>query len=192
MVKLADLREIRARRARLDAEELSLIDQARRAGATWPEIAEALGLASRQAAEQRRNRLAQAAERDSRPQRAELDRGYGDSLVHLREAALHLHRRIGADRRWDSRFPRAALVRETLSAAPDAPPGALFDLVAQALSDLGAASGDAGPGDPAGRADVAGETGRAGPAGAPSPRLPGPLRDAVERLRVSFEGASPG
>src|SRR5689334_20854021 len=122
---LAELREIRARRAELDAAELSLIDQARRAGITWPAIAEALGLASRQAAEQRRQRLAQAAGRESRSRRAELDRGYGESLPRLRESAVDLHRRIGADRRWDTRFPRAVLVRETLSAAPDAPPGAL-------------------------------------------------------------------
>ncbi|GIE84873.1 hypothetical protein [Actinoplanes regularis] len=138
MVDLSELCEIRARRARLDAEELALIDRARRDGATWPAIAAALGLASRQAAEQRRHRLAQTAEREARPFRAEIDSAYGDGPAHLREAAIDLHRRIGADRRWDGRFPRAALVRETLSVAPDAPPGALYDLVSQALADLGA------------------------------------------------------
>ncbi len=137
MADLSDLRDIRARRARLDAEELALIDRARRDGATWPAIASALGLTSRQAAEQRRHRLAEAAERDSRPMRAKIDRAYGASTARLREAALDLRRRIGADRRWDNRFPRAALVRETLSVTPDAPPGALYDLVGQALDDLG-------------------------------------------------------
>jgi hypothetical protein len=165
MADLSELREIRARRARLDAEELELIDHARRAGATWPAIAEALGLASRQAAEQRRHRLARAADRDARPLRVQLDSAYGESLTNLRDAALELNRRIGADRRWDSRFPRATLVRETLSAAPDAPPGALFDLVVQVLADL---------------------------AGPDQPRFPAPLRSAVDRLRVSAEAARPG
>ncbi|GAA4599863.1 hypothetical protein BJY16_003234 [Actinoplanes octamycinicus] len=164
MADLSGLRGIPARRARLDAEELALIDQARRDGVTWPAIAEALGLASRQAAEQRRHRLAQAAERESRPSRLQLDSGYGESPTHLRESVTELHRRIGADRRWDARFPRAALVRETLAAAPDAPPGALYDLAAQALADL------TGPG---------------------VPRFPAPLRAALTRLEASFAAASP-
>jgi hypothetical protein len=153
---LTELRAIPARRARLDAEELELIDRARRDGSTWTEIAAALGLASRQAAEQRRARLAQASERASRPLRQELDQGYGPGAPELRKRSVELHRRIGADRRWDGRFIRAALVRETLAAAPDAPAGALYDLVTAVLADL------AGP-------DV--------------PPLPGPLRTAVERLR---------
>ncbi|WP_239082233.1 hypothetical protein, partial [Actinoplanes teichomyceticus] len=180
---LAGLRAIPARRARLDADELALIDQARRAGATWPAIAEALGLASRQAAEQRRHRLAQALARDARPQRARLDQGYGESLARLRESALDLHRRIGADRRWDGRFRRAALVRETLAAAPDAPPGALYDLVSQALADLTAAPETAGPADRTGPADPARPGGPA--------RLPVPLRAAVERLRERWANANP-
>ncbi|MEU4624382.1 hypothetical protein AB0G04_30950 [Actinoplanes sp. NPDC023801] len=156
MAELEGLRGIRARRAALDAEELELIDRARRSGGTWPEIAAALGLGSRQAAEQRRLRLARAAERDSLPRRWELDQAYGRSAVDLRKCAVELHRRIGADRRWDDRFRRAALVRETLAAAPDAPAGALHDLVTVVLADLAAP-------------DV--------------PVLPGPLRAAVNRLR---------
>lgn len=159
MTELAELRTVQARRARLDAEELELIDRARRDGATWAEIAAALGLTSRQAAEQRRARLAQTSERVSRPHRRELDQGYGPSVPELRKRSVELHRRIGADRRWDGRFTRAALVRETLAAAPDAPAGALYDLIAAVLGDL------AGP-------DV--------------PPLPGPLRMAVERLREAF------
>lgn len=157
MSDLGELHEIPARRARLDAEELTLIDRARRDGATWTEIAEALGLASRQAAEQRRLRLARAAERESRPHRVQLDSAYGQSVHNLRESTLDLHRRIGADRRWDRRFARAVLVRETLSAATDAPAGALFDLVAAVLEDL---------------AEV--------------PPLPAPLRAAVAGLRERF------
>ncbi|SDT64019.1 hypothetical protein [Actinoplanes derwentensis] len=156
MAELVELRAVRERRARLDAEELELIDRARRGGATWPEIAAALGLASRQAAEQRRSRLASAAERVLRPQREDLDRAYGRGVAEIRKRAVDLYRRIGADRRWDRRFVRAALVRETLDAAPDAPAGALYDLVVAVLADLSAPE---------------------------IPDLPGPLRSAVERLR---------
>ncbi|MEU4426419.1 hypothetical protein AB0F81_37835 [Actinoplanes sp. NPDC024001] len=164
MADLSDLRAIPARRASLDAEELELIDRARRDGATWPEIAAALGLASRQAAEQRRLRLARAAERESRPHRVQLDVGYGESVRHLRESAVELHRRVGADRRWDGRFARAVLVRETLAAAPDAPAGALFDLAAAALADLSEPE---------------------------IPVLPAPLRAAVSRMRTALTAARP-
>ncbi|MDR6322666.1 hypothetical protein [Actinoplanes couchii] len=155
---LSELREVPARRAAIDAVELESIDRARRSGASWAQIASALGLASRQAAEQRRQRLAEAAERASRPQRRKLDRDYGPNVSNLRERAVELHRRIGADRRWDRRFTRAALVRETLAATPDAPAGALYDLVVVALADL------SGP-------DV--------------PVFPGPLRSAIARLRAA-------
>jgi hypothetical protein len=160
LAELDELRGIRARRADLDAEELELIDRARRSGMTWPAIAAALGLGSRQAAEQRRRHLAEAAERDSLPRRQELDQGYGDSASRLRERAVDLYRRIGADRRWDARFNRAALVRETLSAAPDAPAGALYDLVTAALGDL------------------------------ENRLLPQPLRASVERLRAESQNPS--
>lgn len=156
MADLEALRDIRAERARLDNEELTLIDRARRDGATWPEIAAALGLASRQAAEQRRHRLVTAAERAARSRWQELDEGYGPTAPELRRRATELHRRIGADRRWDHRFTRAPLVRETLAAAPDAPAGALFDLVTAVLADLSAAD---------------------------LPVLPAPLRTAISHLR---------
>jgi hypothetical protein len=157
--ELNELRAIPAARARLDARELDLIDRARRGGATWSQIADALGMASRQAAEQRRLRLAASV----RPVRAELDEGYGAGLADLRAAAVELHRRIGADRRWDRRFGRAALVRETLAAAPEAVGGSLFSLVNDVIGDLAA---EAGP-------------------------LPGPTRTAVERLRHALAAASP-
>ncbi|GIF21147.1 DNA-binding transcriptional MerR regulator [Actinoplanes tereljensis] len=159
MVELSELRAIPERRASLEADELALIDRARRAGATWAEIAEALGLTSRQAAEQRRLRLAATL----RPVRRDLDRAYGEKLSDLRAAAVELHRRIGADRRWDRRFVRAALVRETLAAAPEAPGGGLYSLVDAALSDLAEAE----------------------------PALPGPTRAAIARLRAAVEAASP-
>jgi len=158
MADLSDLRAIPAARARLDAAELALIDQARRDGVTWADIAEALGLTSRQAAEQRRLRLATAALRTP----AGVDEGYGERIAALRAAAVDLHRRIGADRRWDRRFTRAALVRETLVAAHDAPGGSLFALVTEVVRDLGEGAG-----------------------------LPGPTRSAVDRLRSALAAASP-
>jgi hypothetical protein len=160
MADLSDLRAVPAARARLDAEELALIDRARRDGATWAEIASALGMTSRQAAEQRRERLAAAV----RPVRGDLDRGYGKGIARLRAAAVELDRRIGADRRWDGRFRRATLVRETLAAAPEAAAGALFSLVAAVLGDI---------------------------ADEPAARLPAVTRAAVERLRTALEAAQP-
>ena len=158
MADLSGLRAVPAARARLDATELTLIDQARRAGATWADIAAALGLSSRQAAEQRRLRLATAALQAP----AELDERYGERIAALRTAAAELHRRIGADRRWDRRFARAVLVRETLAATPSAPAGSLFELVTAVADDL---------------AEV--------------PALPGPTRAAVHRLRAALEEAQP-
>ncbi|WP_312034447.1 hypothetical protein [Actinoplanes sp. TBRC 11911] len=161
MAELAELRAVPAARARLDAEELALIDRARREGATWADIADALGLTSRQAAEQRRLRLATAA---SAGVRAELDRAYGQGIAGLRAAAAELHRRVGADRRWDRRFVRAALVRETLEASADAPGGSLFSLAAAVVGDLSPEVTAA---------------------------LPGPSRAAVGRLRAALEAAAP-
>src|ERR1700754_2447475 len=126
MADLSSLRTIPAERARLDAAELALIDQARRDGATWIEIAEALGLGSRQAAEQRRLRLASAVQPIA-PDPA----GYGAEVAALRQAAVELHRRVGADRRWDRRFTRATLVRQTLAAVPEATVSGLYALAAE-------------------------------------------------------------
>jgi len=159
-VDLAELRAIPAARHELDAAELALIDRARRDGATWSEIAGALGLTSRQAAEQRRLRLVAAV----RPVPHGLDQGYGDKIATLREAAAELHRRIGADRRWDGRFRRAALVRQTLAGAPEATAGGLYSLVAAAVGDLDRAAGRP---------------------------LPEPTRAAVDRLRAALTEAAP-
>jgi hypothetical protein len=130
---LESLRGIPAARARLDSAELDLIDRARRSGATWADIASALGLASRQAAEQRRLRLATSV---ARLRQQTLDDGFSASIAALRAAAVELDRRIGADRRWDNRFPRATLVRLTLTAALTAPPGGLFSLARDVSDDL--------------------------------------------------------
>jgi len=133
--ELGQLAEIGPARAALDERELELIDRARQAGATWAEVATALGLASRQAAEQRRQRLVAAA----RSRRHDQDLRYAHSIVILRAAVDDLHRGIAADRRWTARFPRASLVRATVQTALDAPPGGLYALSAQAAEDLAGA-----------------------------------------------------
>jgi hypothetical protein len=154
---LQALRRIPAARARLDDEELALIDRARRAGSTWADIAAALGLASRQAAEQRRLRLATSA---GKARQQSLDSA---EIGALRAAAVELDRRLGADRRWDARFPRAELVRMTLQAALAAPAGGLFSLVSDAAADLSTCSAT----------------------------LPRPTRAAVDRLLAAWRAATP-
>jgi len=134
---LAELAHLQAERTRLDERELELIERARHDGVTWTQIAAALGLASRQAAQQRHQRLVAA----GRSRRHDLDAPYGPQIPALRTAVADLYRWIGADRRWDSRFVRAALVRETAAVALDAEPGALYALAAHIAADLR----DAGP-----------------------------------------------
>ncbi|MEU8209634.1 hypothetical protein AB0B85_10590 [Micromonospora sp. NPDC049044] len=130
--ELDRLAEIRATRARLDEQELEIIDRARHDGATWAQIATALGLGSRQAAEQRRQRLAAA--RWSR--RQHLDLRLPPQIAALRSAVADLGRWVDADRRWDGRFRRAALVRSTVDAALDAAPGSLYALTVHLAADL--------------------------------------------------------
>ncbi|GIJ32847.1 hypothetical protein [Micromonospora sediminimaris] len=132
---LDQLADIPSARDRLDDTELDLIDRARQAGATWNQVAEALGLGSRQAAEQRRQRLAAA--RTAR--RTDSDRRWPAEVAALRGLLTDLRRWIDADRRWDSRFPRAALTRRTTVLALEAEPGALYDLAARIRADLPAA-----------------------------------------------------
>ncbi|MEU3457774.1 hypothetical protein ABZ671_29915 [Micromonospora sp. NPDC006766] len=130
--ELRELADLASARAQLDERELTLIERARQQGVTWAEIATALGLASRQAAEQRRQRLVAAA----RSRRLVADRGCAPPLADLRLAVTELHRWILDDRNWASRFPRAPLVRGTLAAALLAPAGSLHDLATHAAADL--------------------------------------------------------
>ncbi|KAB1152840.1 hypothetical protein F6X68_16105 [Micromonospora sp. AMSO12t] len=130
--ELSELSTVTADRARLDERELELIDRARHLGATWAQIAAALGLGSRQAAEQRRQRLVAA----RRSRRQERDLGYSARIAAIRGAVFDLQRWIDADRRWDARFRRAALVRRTAEAALDADPGSLYALASLLAADL--------------------------------------------------------
>ncbi|MEU1587510.1 hypothetical protein [Micromonospora sp. NPDC005710] len=132
MTELARLAEIRANRAHLDAQELETIDRARHGGATWAQIATALGLGSRQAAEQRRQRL--VATRWLRRRR--LDLRLPPQISALRAAVADIAGWIGADQRWDTRFRRASLVRSTVDTALDAAPGSLYELARHLATDL--------------------------------------------------------
>jgi hypothetical protein len=139
---LAALASLRLVRADIDRVERELIGAARALGQAWPAIAAALGVGTRQAAEQRWLRLSGGSTRDpvrvraDRKRQRSVDSAAGESLVELRRAAVELHRRIEADRAWDGRHSLAALARSSLAAAVDAPPGGLFALCYNAIGDL--------------------------------------------------------
>ena len=131
-------------RERLDRCELMLIEAARASGASWTRVAEALGLGSRQAAEQRFLRLSGQSTRDTGAARTarrgqqSVDARYGPGIARLRTAVRRALARVELDPGWDRRFPRAALCRDSLAMARDAPPGALFALAEHVLADLAA------------------------------------------------------
>ncbi|MEV4624060.1 hypothetical protein AB0J74_35780 [Asanoa sp. NPDC049573] len=133
---------LRGVRDRIDATERALIESARGGGASWATIGGALGLGTRQAAEQRFLRLAGEQNRDVAPTRQarqrqrSVDTQHGPAIAHLRRAARGLLRRIEADPGWDDRFARATLARDTLRIAADAPPGGLFSLATSVIDDL--------------------------------------------------------
>ena len=80
------LASLQSERRRLDEEELRLLAEARRAGLSWAAIAPALGVASRQAAEQRYLRLLSG---DPRPARELRKQEASQGLSALREAVTH-------------------------------------------------------------------------------------------------------
>jgi hypothetical protein len=125
---MAALSRLAAQRADLDHAEAELIDSARAMGVGWAQIAAALGLRSRQAAEQRRARLAGIAGRQ---------RIVDNAVVRdLRAAVRAALDAFGEE--WDALAPQALLARMSLEAAVDAAAGAMFALCAHALSDLDA------------------------------------------------------
>ncbi|MDP9818755.1 hypothetical protein [Spirilliplanes yamanashiensis] len=125
---LTGLARLRARRAQLDAEELELLTAARAAGATWAQIAAALGVATRQAAEQRHARLLRATRHHD---------GDTPPVTELRAAAAGLRAALAGT--------GPALTLATLDAAATAPPGALYSLAAHVAADLTAADLTAAP-----------------------------------------------
>jgi hypothetical protein len=121
-------------RAALEDRERALIAAAREEGASWADIATALGLRSRQAAEQRQLRLqaAPTARRDvpgarqDKRIRSSADVRAGGGIGALRHAVTAV---LGlAD------LPE--LTRRTLRIASTADPGALVDLARLAAADL--------------------------------------------------------
>ena len=139
---LQALSDLKAVRVDLDRIERELIGTAREQLIGWPEIAGALGLGSRQAAEQRWLRLRGLETRDpiqvrrSQQQQRIVDNVAGPELAELRRAAIQAYRHIEADRDWDQRHRRAALVRTSLAVAVRAEPSALYALCDNASSDL--------------------------------------------------------
>jgi hypothetical protein len=148
---LAALAQLGGLRRAIDYAERDLIDTARRRGVGWGEIARALGLRSRQAAEQRRLRLVGPDRRDPSPVREHrhgqriVDRLAGEAIVRLRNATVAALRQLDRDPDWDTRDARAALVRSSLRTAASAPPGVLYSLVEQAIADLNAFTTPAPP-----------------------------------------------
>ncbi|WP_155375457.1 hypothetical protein [Catellatospora vulcania] len=156
---LADLRDLRAA---IDHAERDLLAAARRRGVSWARVAAALGLRTRQAAEQRATRLAAQVAAQS----GDCQHCVDTTLVaELRSAARAAAGQMAADPSWDGVEPCAALVRTGLTAAVDAPAGALYSLVEHAVDDLSAVDLD----------------GR-----------PVLLRVAVGRLRQAYRAATPG
>jgi hypothetical protein len=128
---LAALADTAETRARLDASERRMVASARAGGATWAQVAAALGLQSRQAAEQRWQRLGGGAT----PR-------LGVDVDRLRALMALLHNRLVRSTVDDA---AVRLARSTLDVAADAAPGALHDLAAHAVDDLRAAAADAVP-----------------------------------------------
>ncbi|MFC7240895.1 hypothetical protein ACFQO7_00245 [Catellatospora aurea] len=135
---LSDLRELRAA---IDHAERDLLTAARRRGVSWARVASALGLRSRQAAEQRATRLGEQAAAAHECQHC-VDIA---PVAELRSAARDAAAEMAADPSWDGVQPRAALTRAGLAAAAEAPAGALYSLVEHAVSDLAAVDLDGRP-----------------------------------------------
>lgn len=122
---------IEAARREVDEAERELIEAARAQGHGWAAIAVALGLRSRQAAEQRWLRLCAWQGRDPGPERARrraqqsVDSQAGIEIARLRQAVIAAYRQVDGPE----------LLKQTLAAAIDAPPGALFELACKAVED---------------------------------------------------------
>ncbi|GAA1659680.1 hypothetical protein ACFQY4_11640 [Catellatospora bangladeshensis] len=157
------LERLRELRTAVDRAELELLVAARgRQRVSWARVAVALGLRSRQAAEQRAARLTE--------QLGSLSAGGCQfcvdtpAVAELRAAARTAAGELAADPSWDGAHPRAALARSGLATAADAPPGPLYALVEHALADL---------------------------SGVDLVARPVLLRVAVGRLREAFAAAAP-
>jgi hypothetical protein len=126
-------------RAEIDALERAAIDAARAEGASWAAIAEALGLTSRQAAEQRRLRLddPQRGRDAAKTRRRQIRQRTIDTpyVTELRSAVATVRNAldVGAE---EHRTGPVALARRTAGFAATAPAGALIDLAHLVVDDL--------------------------------------------------------
>lgn len=141
---LAALEALRHLREQLTAWEPELIAAAREAGASWTQLAPALGVASRQAAERRYLRLQPTDRPDSTGEqrvRAERDRRAGDRAVNTwaRENAAALRRLAGQVSTLEglSRSGRQQIDRVERALAGDDAAGLLPELT-RAAEHLGA------------------------------------------------------
>lgn len=167
---LAALHLVGEVRGALDETERRLIETAREGGASWSRIATALGLGSRQAAEQRWLRLCGDLGRDparvrtARVRQQTVDAQYGGPTRDLRATVCAVHRELSGAPGWDELHPSARLARTTLALAGKAEGGGLFALATQAADDLDAV---------------------------PSDRLPRWARATLARLRQAILAATP-
>jgi len=128
---LEGLALIEPARRQIDEAERELIEAARAGGHGWAAIAAALGVRSRQAAEQRWLRLCALEKRDPGPERVRrreqhsVDSVAGVEIARLRHAVVAAYRQVKGPE----------LLKQTLAAAVDAPPGALFELATKAVND---------------------------------------------------------
>lgn len=137
---VAALARLAQLRADLDRAEEQLITLARQHRVGWRQIAGALGLRSRQAAEQRWLRLRAGGQRDpatererrQRQQKVDIETGTAD----LRDQVVALHSRLARRQLPGTHAAAVQLAHRTLAAAVDAPPGALVDLARWAARDL--------------------------------------------------------
>lgn len=156
---LAALTTVGTRREDLDRSEFFLIATARAEGGSWTEVAGALGLRSRQAAEQRWLRLSGAvgtggavrpepqgsaagrpAARNpytTRTLRRDVPVGRDDrDVARLRARATLLYDQLVQLPVDSPAAPRIRLARATLATGVGAPAGALHDLTRQVVLDL--------------------------------------------------------
>jgi hypothetical protein len=139
---LSALGILAALRADHERTELELIDGARRGGASWLSVARALGLRSRQAAEQRWRRLRARTKITLSRQQIFDDLPVALLRHQVVVVGMLLAGRLSAEddpvgaTDGDHPWRAVSLARQTLSQARGAPAGALHDLARLAVGDL--------------------------------------------------------
>lgn len=134
---LAALAIVTELRADLDRTERQLVTRAREQRVSWQRVAEASGLGSRQAAEQRWLRLRAAPGREPAGGRRQRDIDKVLGVASLRDRVAELHDQLARLPDQPGRPPALVrLARRTLAEAVAAPAGPLYDLARLAVADL--------------------------------------------------------